>query len=147
MNFPRLVLSIVAVAVVLYVFDYVYHGIVLLDLYVENTVDVMRPQEDFMARQWLMAICYFLIGIGFCTTWAVGFAPHGHGVKCGIYYGVFIGLVYVAGMLIHVAVYQISEKVILPWILGGVVALVIAGILTALVYKPKASGGAPAAAG
>jgi|GEM_PF-1855358 len=136
MNIGRLILTIIAVAVVLFVFDMLYHGGLLGSSYGE-TADAWRTDEEMAARFPLQIVCYFLIAIGFCTVWAFGFGEQG--VKCGAIYGFFLGIMATGGTLINFVFLPIPDQFMLPWAVGGILSTIIAGVLTALIYKPKSS--------
>ncbi len=134
MNVARLIVSIVVVAVVIYLFDFLYHGMMLGNSYAE-TADSWRSEEEMMARHPFQILCYFIISIGFCTVWAFGFGEHG--IKCGAIYGFFLGLMGTGGVLMNFVFLPIPDQFKLPWTIGGVLSSVVAGIVLALVYKPK----------
>lgn len=134
MNIGRLILSILVVAVVIYVFDFLYHGMMFGESYSE-TAESWRSEEEMMKRIPLQMLCYFLISIGFCTVWAFGFGDKG--VKCGAIYGLFLGVMAIGGMLINFVFVPIPDQFMIPWSVGGILSSVIAGIIVALVYRPK----------
>jgi len=135
MNIRRLILSIIVVAVVIYVFDFLYHGMMLGESYKE-TADTWRTEEEMMKRMPLQAACYVLIAIGFCTVWAFGFGDKG--AKCGAIFGFFLGLMAVGGMLINFVFVPIPDQFMISWSIGGILSSVIAGVVTSLVYRPRA---------
>ena len=134
MNIGRLILTIIVVSVVIYAFDFLYHGILLGSSYKE-TAEAWRPEEEMMKRIPLQIACYFLIAIGFCTIWAFGFPDKG--VKCGIIYGFFLGIMGTGGMLINFVFVPIPDQFMLSWTIGAMISSILAGIITALLYKPK----------
>ncbi len=136
MNIGRLIITIVVAAVAMWVLDFVYHGLLLGEQYAA-TADAWRPEEEMMARFPFQVICYFVIAIGFSTVWAFGFAPQGHGMKCGAIYGFFMGLFGTGGMMMSFVFSPIPDQFVAPWAISGVVMSILVGMLIALVYKPK----------
>lgn len=136
MNVARLIASVIAVAVVMYLFDFIYHGMILGNSYGE-TAESWRPEDEMMKRHPYQILCYFIIAIGFCTVWAFGFGERG--IRCGAIYGFFLGLTGTGGIMMNFVFLPIPDQFQVPWAIGGVLSSIIAGITTALVYKPKAS--------
>lgn len=134
MNIPRLILTIIVVAIVIYLFDFLYHGMMLGQSYKE-TADAWRPEAEMMKRIPLQATAYFVVAIGFCTVWAFGFG--GKGIKCGAIYGFFVGVMMTGGTLLNFVFLPIPDQFLGPWALSGILASVLAGVVTAQVYKPK----------
>lgn len=138
MNIARLIVSIITVAVVIFLFDFLYHGMMLGKSYAD-TAEAWRPEEEMMSRMPLQISCYFIISIGFCLAWALGFG--GRGIKVGALYGCFLGIMSIGGVLLNFVFLPIPDQFMLPWAIGGVLSSVIAGIVVALVYKPKPAAG------
>jgi hypothetical protein len=136
MDIGRLVITIVVAAVVMFILDIIVHGLILGSQY-GATAESWRPEEEMAARRPLQFLCYFVIAIGFCTVWAVGFASHGHGLKCGAIYGFFMGLFGTGGMTMSFVFSPIPDQFMVPWIISGLLSAVIIGVVTACVYKPK----------
>ena len=68
MNIGRLIITIVVVAVVSWLFDFLFHGIGLGAQY-GATAESWRPDDEMMAWfPWQIA-CYFMVSIGICTIW------------------------------------------------------------------------------
>jgi hypothetical protein len=134
MYIGRLILTIFATAVVFFLFDMVFHGWILGKSYAA-TADSWRSIEDMESRRPFQMICYVIIAIGFCTIWAFGFP--GKGVKCGVIYGLFLGLFATGGMMMNFVFLPIPDQFKLPWAFGGIAASILGGIVTALIYKPK----------
>ncbi|NNE90245.1 MAG: hypothetical protein HKN23_01225 [Verrucomicrobiales bacterium] len=124
-------------------FDFLYHGVILGSTY-EEAKDAFRSEDEMMSRFWLQIVCYFLISIGFCTVWAMGFGSHG--AKCGAIYGFFVGLIGTGGILINFVYVPIPDQFAVPWAIGGILSAILAGVVVALVYKPKSGNAAAAAA-
>ena len=134
MNTPRLVLAVLAVTAALYAFDFVFHGIFYGKAY-EATSESWRSEEEMMARYPSQILSYFMISVGFCLVWALGFPREG--VKCGAIYGFLIGFMSTGGVLLNFVFLPIPDQFKLPWTVGGILSGVVGGIVVALVYRPK----------
>lgn len=136
MNTPRLIFAILAVAVAMFAFDFLFHGMILGQSY-KDTADAWRPEDEMMARFPFQILCYFVIAVGFTIVWALGFPREG--VKCGAIYGFLLGFMGTGITLINFVFLPIPDQFKLPWTVSGILSGVVAGIVVALVYKPKAS--------
>ena len=134
MNPVRLSVSILLVAIVLYVFDVIYHGLLLGSTY-EATAESWRTEDEMLKRIPFQILCYFMISTGLCTTWALGFA--GRGIKVGALFGGLLGLMGTGGMLMNFVFVPLPDQLRLPWAIGGILSGVIAGVIVSLVYRPK----------
>ncbi|MDC0314677.1 hypothetical protein OAL92_02510, partial [bacterium] len=63
MNMPRLIISIIVLAVFFAVYDILVHQIMLGKLYVA-TGDSWRTEDEMMSRIWILYVCYIPISIG-----------------------------------------------------------------------------------
>ncbi|MCG8601200.1 MAG: hypothetical protein MI807_13745 [Verrucomicrobiales bacterium] len=136
MNTSRLILSVVAVAAAFFLFDFIFHGMMLGQSYAD-TADAWRPEEEMAARFPFQILCYFVISVGFCIVWALGFPREG--VRCGAIYGFLLGVMGTGGVLMNFVFLPIPDQFKLPWTIGGILSGVVGGIVVALVYKPTAS--------
>lgn len=136
MNIPRLIISVIVLAVFFAIYNTVVHGVMLGHMYKE-TEEFWRPEDEIMSRWWIQFVSYVPIAIGFATIWALAFPNKG--AKCGAIYGFLIGLISVGGLMINTVFTPTPDQVILPWIASGIIGPVLSGVVVALVYKPKAA--------
>ena len=135
MNPKRLILGIVAVFVGIWVTNMLIHAVWLQSRYTE-TMSLWRPEADMQKHMiWLM-LGQFLAAVAFVMIWARGFAGNAH-VRCGVLYGLFMGLFSQANTLITFAVQPLPADIAVKWFVSGLVQGVLMGLLVFFVYKPK----------
>ena len=133
MNVKKLLLASLAVFVTIQVLDFVIHNILLSADY-EALMSVWRP--DMMDKMWIMYVTGIVFSLLFVYIFTKG--HEGKGVMEGVKYGFIIGLVvYFVGSFNQFIVYPITYALTWKWIIYGMVELMIAGAITALIYKPK----------
>ena len=136
MNTKRLLLAIIAVFAGVWVTDFVIHGVLLQETY-KQTMSLWRPEAEMKAHmKWLM-LGQFLAAATFTMIYARGFAEVAH-LRCGIMYGLFMGLFSQATTFITFAVQPFPSYLAVRWVIAGVVQGVLLGMLVYFVYRPAA---------
>ena len=131
MNIKRFVSASFAVFVVIQAIDWLVHGVLLAEWYRELQ-SLWRP--DMMDLMWLMMVGSLFYSFMFVFIFTKGY--EGKGVLEGARYGFLIGLlIYVSGMLGQYAMYPIPVGMALIWLGYGIVEMVIAGIIAAVIYR------------
>jgi len=136
MNVKRLILSIIVLAIFISVYNFVFHGLILGNSYVE-TADSWRPMDEMMSRIWIQYLCFFVIAIGICWLWALAFP--GKGIKTGALFGFVLALITAPGLMMNFVHMPTPDRFAVPWLIFGLLGPVLMGILVSLVYKPKAT--------
>lgn len=136
MNLPRLILSIVVLAVFFCVYEALFHGMLLKEQY-EATAEAWRSEEDSQARMRWILLAYFLMAAGFCLIWAKGFGSRG--LLCGLLFGGTLWLIAMGGHILGWVFQPVPGQFVGYWAVGGLVELAVAGILAAWIYRPKAA--------
>jgi TRAP-type mannitol/chloroaromatic compound transport system permease small subunit len=144
MNPKRLILGIVAVFVGVWVTDFLIHGLWLQSSY-KATMSLWRPEADMQKHMLWLFLGQFLFAVAFVMIWARGFSGNAH-VRCGVLYGLFMGLFSQANTFITFAVQPLPRDIAIKWVLSGLVQGVLLGLLVLFVYKPKPEGQAATAA-
>jgi hypothetical protein len=125
-----------AVVFVLFlIMDFVLHGILLKDLYVE-TAALWRSHEAFRHFAWILwvvdAFMAFLLVWLFAKGWEAGKTWLGQGVRFGLVLGLLFSLPMGFSMY---AMMPIPFSLALGWFSGGLAELVIASIAAAWVFR------------
>ncbi|MGQ8338498.1 hypothetical protein ACUNWD_18220 [Sunxiuqinia sp. A32] len=133
MNVKRFLLASLAVFVTFQLLDFIIHGVILMSTY-EETASVWR--EDMMDLMWIMYISGVLLSLLFVYIYIKGF--QNKGIMEGVRYGLVMWLLLmVVGSVNQFVIYPVPADLAVKWIIYGLVELVVAGVVTALVYKPK----------
>ena len=140
MNPLRLVLAIFAGFIFIAASDMLIHGLWLGPVY-KATHELWRTEEQMNARLGWMFGGQFLIAVTFVTLWAVGFAGNAK-LTCALKFGLFMGLFNQSQTMIGYVVTPMPGSLAAKWFCTGIAQAVLLGIVTHLVYKPKAAAAA-----
>ncbi len=133
MNTKKFLLAGLAVFITLQILDFVIHSLLLGPVY-ESMQGVWRT--DMMDKMWIMYLTGIIFSLLFVYIFSKGY--EGKGIVEGAKYGLIIGLViYLVGSYNQYVVYPLPYSLALKWFIYGTIELIIAGIVLALVYKPK----------
>ena len=133
MNTKKFLLASLAVFITLQILDFVIHNLLLGSVY-ESIQEAFRP--DMMDKMWIMYLTGIIFSLLFVYIFSKGY--EGKGIIEGAKYGLIIGLVvHLVGSYNQYVVYPLPYSLVLKWFLYGTLELMIAGIVLALVYKPK----------
>ena len=136
MNIKRLIFAIIAAFAVLWVTDFLVHGIWMKPDYLA-TASLWRPEAEMtsymswmLGAQLLSAITFVLIWTRWADTARLGCAV-GYGLLMGLYSGVWAIIMYV--------VIPMPGSIACKWFFAGIVQSLLIGLVTFFVYKPKSS--------
>lgn len=137
MNCLRWLIGSIAVWFTLFLYEGILHAVILADSY-EAIRAILRPEGEDMVRFFLfVGAAELALALGFCYIFIKGYENKGimEGVRFGALTGLTFGLFF---YLAQYAVYPMPMSLSLSLIAGLVVELVLAGIVIAAIYKPKA---------
>ncbi len=134
MNWKRLIIAWIAVFIAFQVMDYVVHTLILGPTYMAMT-DVWR--SDMMDKMWMFIPMGIIITFLFVYIFVKGYENKGRmeGLRYGLIIGLFMNIP--AAFSSHV-LYPIEMGLAVKWFVFGMVEFIIAGIILAAIYKPKA---------
>ncbi len=137
MNCTRWFIGSLAVWATLFLYEGVLHAVILTDAY-ESIRSLLRPEGQDIVRFFLfVGAAELALALGFCYIFVKGYENRGimEGVRFGAIAGLTFGLFF---YLAQYAVFPLPLSLSLSLIVGFVVELIIAGIVIAAIYKPKA---------
>ena len=133
MNTKKFLLASLAVFVTIQVLDFVIHGLILGSTYT-SLESIWRP--DMADTMWVMYVTGIVFSLLFVYIFAKGY--EGKGITEGLKYGFIMGIfVHFVGSFNQFAVYPVPYGLTWQWVIFGTIEITIAGLVAALIYKPK----------
>jgi len=137
MNTKRLILAIVVAFVVLWVTDFLIHGVWMTPDY-RATQQLWRTDTEMQSHMAWMLGAQLLFVITFVILWAKGFASHTKNIACAVGYGLLMGLFSGVWALIMYVVVPMPGSIAAKWFFAGIVQTILLGLVTFWIYKPSA---------
>jgi hypothetical protein len=145
MNIKRLILAIAVAFVVLWVTDFLIHGVWMTPDY-RATQQLWRTDAEMTSRIGWMFGAQLLFVITFVIVWAKGFAERTSNIRCALGYGLLMGLFSGVWALIMYVVVPMPGSIAAKWFLAGVVQAILLGLITFWTYKSSAHAAATSTA-
>ena len=137
MNIKRLILAIVVAFIVLWVTDFLIHGVWMMPDY-RTTQQLWRTDAEMMSRMGWMLGAQLLFVITFVIVWAKGFAERTSNISCAFGYGLLMGLFSGVWALIMYVVVPMPGSIAAKWFFAGIAQAMLLGLITFWIYKPSA---------
>lgn len=135
MNHKRGVLALLIAFVFVFLFGFLWHGILMKDAYKE-VAGLWRSDAEFMSHFWILILGHAVLAFAFTGLYVSKVGRHS--AATGFGYGIVIGLFCAGGYLTRFAVEPLTAKIFWMWVAGGFIEFAIAGALVGAIYKPKA---------
>jgi hypothetical protein len=137
MTFKRWLGVGAAVVGVLFVTDFVIHGVFMKNAY-EATASVWRPMAEMQTMMWIMWVLYLIDAAILPYLYLKGFEPQKGRVGQGLRFGALIGLLMATGMSLGTYfMVPIPASMAVSWFVAGMVQYLLTGILIALIVPPR----------
>lgn len=133
-NCKRAFFAFGAVFAVIFATDFLIHGKLLADAY-HATASLWRSEAEMRDGGFClwMLLGQLLIAKMFVVIFAKGY--EGKGPAEGVRFGLLAGLFSVSHCFIQYAVTPIPRSLLLVWVATGLMQMILAGIVAALVYR------------
>jgi len=134
MNWKRFFVASAVVYVVVQAMEFVIN-----ELFMKGANELLKSlwRPNMMSRMWVMYVVGVLIALLFTYIFIKG--REGKGIAEGVRYGIIIWLFFNVPMNVSMWVMlPIPYIIILRWMLFGLLEMLVAGILVAVIYKPLA---------
>jgi uncharacterized PurR-regulated membrane protein YhhQ (DUF165 family) len=132
MNWKRFFVASLVTYVVVQAMDFIINEVFMKGAN-ESLKSLWRP--NMMARMWVMYVVGVLVALLFTYIFVKG--REGKGIAEGVRYGIIIWLFVSVPMSVSMWVLlPIPYIIILRWMLFGLLEMLVAGILVAVIYKP-----------
>ena len=132
MNLRRLALASLAVFIFVFVYEWLFHGQFLMADYTA-TKALWRSDAEMIGNIHWLALGQTVMAVVFCVIFTKGY--EGRGGAEGARYGALIGLLVLANVLVRYAVEPIPVALAAKWFVGGMIEMIGAGVIAALVYR------------
>jgi hypothetical protein len=139
MNIKRLILAIVVAFIVLWVTDFLVHGVWMTPDY-RATQQLWRTDAEMTSHMAWMLAAQLLFVITFVILWAKGFAERTSNISCAVGYGVLMGLFSGVWALIMYVVVPMPGSIAAKWFFAGVAQTILLGLVTFWIQTLSARG-------
>ena len=137
MNVGRYVLGSVVVLIYFYFYEWIFHGIIMRKWY-GMQMSLFRPDMESGIFLLWMLLGLIILAFGFCFIFLKGYEKKGIGE--GFRYGLYVGFTFsVSTSLIEFSIFPYPGSWVIGWIIGYLIMMILAGIIFAAIYKPKAA--------
>ena len=133
MNTKRCLLSFLAVWLFIFLFEWVFHGILLQDLYAQ-AVGLLRPPAEMQRRFHFLVLGHGVMGLG--VVWLVMRLGVASKAVEGARVGLFVAVVGIGINLVTYAVQPFSSKLVAIWCVGALIEFGVAGLIAGAIYRP-----------
>jgi hypothetical protein len=134
MNWTKIFISFIVLYVLGGIFNYLVHGVLLMDTYMALG-SIWRPDMDRL--MWLQYVTPIFYCFFFIYIFVRGY--QGRGIMEGVRYGLIIwGFTSIPMTYGQYMVYPLPYSLVWKWLLSDLVMLLVYGIAVALIYKPAA---------
>jgi hypothetical protein len=130
MNKQRYVISALATFVFVFLYEFLVHGYLLMDLY-EQTASLWRPEEEYKMPVMLMSEFSFSAVLAYIFTQNYEGKGVGEGVRFGLCIGMLLGAIEIG----KYSYMPIPIILMLSWVLAALLIGLGSGIVLSLVYK------------
>ena len=138
MNLKKLIFASLAAFAVIFVIEFLLHGVLLKSAYMALPKEMMRPETDFQRYFPILVLGQLLIAFALAFIFASSYSVGGAGA--GMRLGLMFGLIYFGTNLITFAVQPFTGSMVTAWTIGGFVEMAIAGALVGAIYRPNTPG-------
>lgn len=134
MNYKRGFPAFLAAFVFIFLFGFVWHGILMKSAYMETST-LWRPEADFQNHFWILILGHAVIAFAFTGLYVskVGINSPASGIGCGIVIGILTSGV----NLIRFATEPLTTKILWMWFAGDLICFALMGAIVGAIYKPK----------
>jgi hypothetical protein len=136
MNHKRGSLALMCAFVLVFLFGFVWHGILMKGMYNE-TASLWRTEGDFQEHFWILILGHAVIAFAFTGLYVSKIGLNS--AATGLGYGIVIGIFGAGVELIRFAVEPLTTKILLMWIVGDIIQFAIVGAAVGAIYRPLAT--------
>ena len=132
----RFILAFIAAYIFLFVWGWLFNGVLLKDVYAE-TPNLWRSQSEMASLFHWIIIGQALIVFSFVMIYASGFA--GDGIIAGIRLGLLLEIAAIGMRMAIYAVQPFPGKLLFYGSASGLIEMIIVGAMVGAIYKPASA--------
>lgn len=132
-NCNWLAIAILAAFAVIFVTDFLIHGVWLAPTY-EATKELWRPEAERMSNMPWMILGQAIVAVAFTTIYAL-FVAEKRSMQSTLLYAICVALLVIGGQVIMYAVQPYPGSLVVKWCLACLVQLSLVGAVISFVYK------------
>jgi len=132
MFMKRCLLSVVAVFIFVFGFEWLFHGVLMADAY-SQTASMWRTDEAMQAKFGWIIGGHFLFALMLTIVFKRGY--ENRGLLEGVRFGIIMALLLNAPMLAMYAVAPYPDMMVVKWVAAGFVKLIGVGLILAFIAK------------
>ena len=140
MNTKRFIITFIVVYVFLEITNFLVHAVILGPTYASDAISYLfRTQEEMMSKMWIMYVMDLIWAFFFVFLFVKGY--ENKGILEGLRFGLYIGIFYVMVQSYNTyVIYPLPYLLAFQSFVYGLIQVLILGLVTSLIYKPKESG-------
>ncbi len=137
MTTKRCIGATAAVIAILFVTDFVVHGILLKGMY-EATAGLWRPMDEMNRLMWAMWVMYLVNGLVLPFLYSKGYEAGKSAIGQGLRFGAVIGVMMSTGMSLGTYfMIAVPGSMAAAWFVVGMLQFILVGIAIAFIHQPK----------
>ena len=136
MNHKRGFIALICAFIVIFLFEFLWHGMLMKGAYME-VANLWRSETELQAHFWSLILGQLIIAFAFTGLYVSKIGINSAATGAG--YGIVIGIFFAGSNFIQFAVQPLTTKILWMSIIGGVVELAIVGAIIGTIYKPLSS--------
>ena len=121
--------------VLVFLFGFVWHGILMKPSYLE-TASLWRGEQDFQAHFWVLIAGHLVMAFAFTSLYVSKVGRQSAGT--GVGYGVVIGILCAGVAIVRFATEPLTTKILGMWIVGDILMFAVVGAAVGAIYRPLA---------
>ncbi len=135
MNVKRFWFGSIAVFLLIFVTDFIIHGLLLKNIYMA-TASVWRPEIEMQSKMWMMWIGYLITALSFTYIYVRGYEPQKNNLPQGFRYGTLLGVFLGSQMsLSSYVIYPIPGMLAVYWFVASLAQGILSGMLVSSIYR------------
>jgi hypothetical protein len=134
MNHKRGFLAFLAAFVFIFLFGFVWHGILMKSAYMETST-LWRPEADFQKHFGILILGHAVIAFAFTGLYVSKVGRNSPATGFG--YGIVLGILTSGVNIIRFATEPLTTKILWMWFAGDLICFALMGAIVGAIYKPK----------